>query len=36
MTGYLIELAIRARHETGSDHVDGNEPGDRERGGSGS
>ncbi len=23
MTGFLIELAIRARHETGTDHVDG-------------
>lgn len=36
MTGYLIELAIRARHETGSDHVDGDAPGERERGESGS
>lgn len=26
MTGYAIELAIRARYETGSDHVDGAEP----------
>ena len=26
-TGFLIELALRTRHETGSDHVDGHEPG---------
>jgi len=26
MTGFLIELAIRARHETGTDHVDGATP----------
>ncbi len=26
-TGFVIELALRARHETGSDHVDGHEPG---------
>jgi hypothetical protein len=26
MTAYAIALAIRARHETGSDHVDGAEP----------
>lgn len=26
MTGFAIELAIRALHETGSDHVDGAEP----------
>ena len=25
MTGFLIELALRARHDTGSDHVDGKE-----------
>ena len=25
-TGYLLELALRARAETGSDHVDGEEP----------
>jgi multicomponent K+:H+ antiporter subunit C len=25
-TGYLLELALRARDETGSDHVDGEEP----------
>jgi multicomponent K+:H+ antiporter subunit C len=25
-TGFLIELALRTRHETGSDHVDGEEP----------
>lgn len=23
MTGFLIELALRARHDSGSDHVDG-------------
>ena len=26
-TGFVIELALRTRHETGSDHVDGHEPG---------
>ena len=25
-TGFLIELALRTQHETGSDHVDGEEP----------
>ena len=25
-TGLVIELALRSRHETGSDHVDGAEP----------
>lgn len=25
-TGYLLELALRTRDETGSDHVDGEEP----------
>lgn len=25
-TGYVLELALRAREETGSDHVDGEEP----------
>ena len=25
-TGYLVELALRTRDETGSDHVDGQEP----------
>lgn len=25
-TGFVIELALRSRHETGSDHVDGHEP----------
>lgn len=25
-TGLVIELALRTRHETGSDHVDGDEP----------
>ena len=26
-TGFAIELALRSRHESGSDHVDGHEPG---------
>ena len=26
-TGFVIELALRSRHERGSDHVDGHEPG---------
>jgi len=26
MTGFIIELALRARQDTGSDHVDGREP----------
>jgi multicomponent K+:H+ antiporter subunit C len=26
MTGFLVELAVRARAETGTDHVDGVEP----------
>jgi multicomponent K+:H+ antiporter subunit C len=26
-TGFVIELALRSRHENGSDHVDGVEPG---------
>lgn len=26
-TGFVIALALRNRHETGSDHVDGHEPG---------
>ena len=26
-TGFVIEMALRSRHETGSDHVDGQEPG---------
>jgi len=26
-TGFVIELALRSRHENGSDHVDGHEPG---------
>jgi len=25
-TGFVIELALRSRHENGSDHVDGREP----------
>ena len=28
-TGFVVELALRSRHETGSDHVDGHEPGRR-------
>jgi multicomponent K+:H+ antiporter subunit C len=27
-TAFVIELALRSRHENGSDHVDGAEPGD--------
>jgi len=27
MTGFIVELALRTRHETQSDHVDGQEPG---------
>ena len=30
-TGFIIELALRSHHESGSDHVDGQEPGGRER-----
>ena len=26
-TGFVVELALRSRHEGGSDHVDGHEPG---------
>jgi len=26
-TGFVIELALRGRYESGSDHVDGHEPG---------
>ncbi len=26
-TGFVIELALRSRHESGSDHVDGDAPG---------
>jgi len=29
-TGFVIELALRSRHENGSDHVDGHEPQSRE------
>lgn len=25
-TGFVIELALRSRHETGTDHVDGHDP----------
>lgn len=25
-TGFVIELALRSRHESGTDHVDGHEP----------
>ncbi len=28
-TGFVIELALRSAHESGSDHVDGSEPGVR-------
>ena len=28
-TGFVVELALRTRHETDSDHVDGPEPGHR-------
>ena len=28
-TGFVIELALRSRHDNGSDHVDGDEPGAR-------
>ncbi len=31
MTAYLVALALRARAETGSDHVDGAEPGEDRR-----
>ena len=27
MTGFIVELALRTRHDTQSDHVDGVEPG---------
>lgn len=27
-TGFVIELALRSRHDNGSDHVDGHEPGE--------
>jgi multicomponent K+:H+ antiporter subunit C len=27
MTGFLVELALRTRYETGTDHVDGRGPG---------
>jgi multicomponent K+:H+ antiporter subunit C len=27
MTGFIVELSLRTRYETGSDHVDGCEPG---------
>jgi multicomponent K+:H+ antiporter subunit C len=26
-TGFIIEMALRSRHESGTDHVDGREPG---------
>lgn len=29
MTAFLLELAVRASHETGTDHVDGVEPRER-------
>jgi multicomponent K+:H+ antiporter subunit C len=31
-TGFLLELALRSRYETGSDHVDGQEPGSVKQG----
>jgi multicomponent K+:H+ antiporter subunit C len=31
-TGFVVELALRSRHESGSDHVDGHEPGHRSTG----
>jgi hypothetical protein len=31
MTAYLLALALRARAETGTDHVDGTEPGQDRR-----
>ena len=30
-TGLLIEMALRSRHESGTDHVDGTEPGAQEK-----
>lgn len=30
-TGLVIEMALRSRHESGSDHVDGGEPSAEER-----
>ena len=30
-TGFVIELALRSRHESGTDHVDGHEPKSGER-----
>jgi len=30
-TGLVIEMALRARHETGTDHVDGEEPAQQRR-----
>lgn len=30
MTGFIVELALRTRHETKSDHVDGYEPDSKE------
>ncbi|MGL4434921.1 MAG: Na+/H+ antiporter subunit C [Giesbergeria sp.] len=29
-TGFVVELALRTRHDTGTDHVDGHEPGQPE------
>lgn len=34
MTAFIVELALRTRHETGSDHVDGAEPQHSEQPGS--
>ena len=30
-TGLVIEMAVRSRHESGSDHVDAREPGEGDR-----
>lgn len=32
MTGFLVELALRTRYETGSDHVDGDQPDGHDKG----
>lgn len=32
MTGFIVELALRARNDTKSDHVDGKEPGEESAG----
>jgi multicomponent K+:H+ antiporter subunit C len=35
MTAFIVELALRTRYETGTDHVDGAEPGSAEKPGQG-